>query len=259
MSKNSSLQGKVAWVVGGATGIGFATARSLGENGARVVISGRRVAELEKAVAALASLGIEAFAQPGDASSIDQVEQAAAQITQEVGAPGVLVYAAGINVPNRGWKTLDARSFARVVDVNLNGVANVLATTLPQMRKNGGGSIAVVSSWAGWRFTSFAGAAYSASKMALASMVESLNEQEAVNRIRATLVCPGEVATPLLESRPVPPSREDLERMLRPEDVADAIAYAVTAAPHVCLNELVISPLWNRIYLEPEAFTGTPA
>lgn len=253
MANENRLQSKTAWVVGGGTGIGFATARALGAAGARVVLSGRRESELEKAVAALKADGIDASAQPADAASIEQVEHAAQQICARSGNLDLLVYAAGINVPNRGWKTLSAREFARVVDVNLNGVANVLATTLPLMRANGG-SIAIVSSWAGWRFTSFAGAAYSASKMALASMVESVNEQEAANRIRATLVCPGEVATPLLESRPVPPSRQDLDRMLRPEDVADAISYAMSAPAHVCLNELVISPLWNRIYLEPNAF-----
>jgi NADP-dependent 3-hydroxy acid dehydrogenase YdfG len=126
------------------------------------------------------------------------------------------------------------------------------------MRQQGGGSIAVVSSWAGWRYASFTGAAYSASKMALAPVIESLNEAEARNGIRATLICPAEVATPILKLRPNPPSQQDIDRMLRPEDVADAISYAVTAPPHVCLNELVISPMWNRIYLEPERLRPAP-
>lgn len=252
MSEMSRLRGKVAWIVGGATGIGFATARLLGANGARIVVSGRRESELDKAIGALKEEGIDAVAQACDVASLKDVERAVERIREQVGIPDVLVQAAGINVPNRSWKTLDAASFAKVVDVNLTGVANVVATLLPLMRQNGGASIAVVSSWLGWRYASFGGAAYCASKTALASVVETLNDQEARNGIRATLVCPGEVATPLLATRPVPPSQEDLERMLKPEDVADAIAYAMSAPAHVCLNELVISPLWNRIYLEPE-------
>lgn len=256
MSDMGRLRGKVAWIVGGATGIGFATARALGRDGARVVLSGRRESELDKAGAALRAEGIDALVRPCDAASPEDVESAVQWMREQAGIPDILVQAAGINVPNRSWKVLDAASFRRVVDVNLNGVVNVLTALLPLLRQNGGASIAVVSSWLGWRYASFGGAAYNASKTALASVVETLNNQEAQNGIRATLVCPGEVATPLLATRPVPPSKEDLERMLKPEDVADAIAYAVSAPPHVCLNELVISPLWNRIYLEPERLNG---
>jgi NAD(P)-dependent dehydrogenase (short-subunit alcohol dehydrogenase family) len=61
--------------------------------------------------------------------------------------------------------------------------------------------VIVISSWAGWRFTSFTGAAYGASKMGLAPWRESLDDQEGRHGIRATLVCPGEVATPILRSR----------------------------------------------------------
>lgn len=251
MGDMSNLRGKTAWIVGGATGIGFATARRLGESGAKVVISGRREAELDKAVNTLQAAGIDVLAEPCDVASIDHVEQAVARIRERAGVPQILVHAAGINVPKRYWDNLDARDFARVTDINLTGVVNVLATLLPLMRQ-AGGSIAIVSSWAGWRYSSFTGPAYSASKTALAPVVETLNEAEAKNGIRATLICPAEVATPILASRPNPPSPQDIERMLRPEDVANAIHYSVSAPPHVCLNELVISPLWNRMYVEPD-------
>jgi len=168
------------------------------------------------------------------------------------GPPEVLVLAAGINLPRRHWRDLDAEGFARISRVNLEGVASCITAVLPGMRQRGAGSIAVIGSWAGWRFTDFTGPAYSATKFALASVVESLNSQEGVNGIRATLVCPGEVATPILRSRPIPPSDEEIGRMLRPEDVAAAVLYAVTAPCHVCINELVISPRWNRMYVGGE-------
>lgn len=256
MDNMNNVRGKLVWIVGGATGIGFAAARLLGRNGARIVLSGRRESELRKASAELSSVGVDVQIQPCDVASIDEVEHAAQHIQQAAGAPDIVVHAAGINVPKRNWETLDARTFSTVINVNLTGVANIVSTVLPLMRKNGGGSIAIVSSWAGWRYASFTGPAYSASKQALSPLVESINEQEARNRIRATLICPGEVATPILINRPVPPSSQDLERMLQPEDVADAIGFAVTAPSHVCLNEMVISPLWNRIYLETERLKG---
>jgi NADP-dependent 3-hydroxy acid dehydrogenase YdfG len=124
-----------------------------------------------------------------------------------------------------------------------------VAAALPAMRKAGTGTIVVVSSWAGWRFLPFTGAAYGATKMGLGPLVESINYEEGHHGVRATLVCPGEVATPILKSRPMPPPDADIARMLQPEDVASAIAYAVTAPARVCINELVIGPSWNRIYL----------
>ena len=241
--------GRVAWVTGGATGIGLAAAQALGAAGYSLVISGRRVAELDKAVQALTADGIAAQARPLDVSDAGSVQAAADAILAEHGRIDALVLSAGTNVPNRTWKNLTAEGFNKVAAINLNGVAYCVAAVLPAMRKAGAGSIVVVSSWAGWRFLPFTGAAYGATKMALAPLVESINYEEGHLGIRATLVCPGEVATPILRSRPVPPPDADIARMLQPEDVGSAIAYAVTAPARVCINELVIGPSWNRIYL----------
>ena len=245
MTKESAAP--VAWITGGATGIGLATAKALGAAGWTVVLSGRRAQELERAVKGLA--GVRASAQPLDVADAAAVEKAAAAIVAEHGRLDALVASAGTNVPDRAWTKLRPEDFAKVAAINLGGVANCVIAALPAMRKARAGTIVVVSSWAGWRYLPFAGAAYGASKMGLAPLVESLNFEEGHNGVRATLVCPGEVATPILRSRPVPPPEADIERMLQPEDVAAAIAYAVTAPPRVCINELVISPSWNRIYL----------
>ena len=243
------LDGQVAWITGGGTGIGLATARALGAAGASVVISGRRQAELDAAVASLSAAGVRARAAVLDVSDADAVGRVAAAILAESGRIDVLVCSAGTNVPNRFWNGLTPEAFARVTAINLNGVAYCVSAVMPAMRAAGRGSIAVVSSWAGWRYLGFTGAAYGATKTGLAPLVESINDQEGRHGIRATLVCPGEVATPILRTRPVPPSEEEMARMLRPEDVADAIAYVVQAPAHVCLNEVVISPTWNRIYI----------
>lgn len=246
---SARFEGQVAWVTGGGTGIGLETARALAREGATVVVSGRREAELGQAVAAIRADGGRAEAMPVDVSDADAVSRAAGAILASHGRVDLLVCSAGTNVPNRYWSALTPEAFAKVTAINLDGVAFCVMAVLPAMRAAGSGTVVVVSSWAGWRFLPFTGAAYGATKMGLAPLVESLNDQEGRNGIRATLVCPGEVATPILRSRPLPPPEEDIARMLRPGDVADAVVYAAGAPAHVCLNEIVISPRWNRIYI----------
>jgi NADP-dependent 3-hydroxy acid dehydrogenase YdfG len=242
----------LAWITGGATGIGLESARRLARAGYRVAISGRRDSELAKAIETLAAEGADdAIAAPLDVSDADAVGRVAASLATS-NRIEVLVCSAGINVPNRRWKDLDAAGFARVCRINLEGVASCIAAVLPGMRERSGGTVVVIGSWAGWRFTHFTGAAYGATKTGLTSIVESLNYEEGRHGVRASLVCPGEVATPILRSRPVPPSEEEIARMLLPEDVAAAVHYAVTAPTRVCINEIVVSPSWNRMYIGGE-------
>jgi NADP-dependent 3-hydroxy acid dehydrogenase YdfG len=69
-----------------------------------------------------------------------------------------------------------------------------------------------------------------------------------MNGIRSTVLCPAEVATPILDRRPVPVSAEDRARMLQPEHMADLIVFVAKQPASVCVNEVVISPTWNRGY-----------
>lgn len=251
-ARQQGLEGRLAWVTGGGTGIGKATAAWLARAGATVVISGRRIDELEKTAAELRAEGLRIEVAPADVSDAASVAAAHAAISGRHGPVSVLVCAAGTNVPNRSWSKLAPEGFAKVVQINLVGVANAVHAVLPGMRAAGAGTICVVSSMAGWSYRDFPGAAYSASKTALGPLVESLNDEEGRHGVRVCHFCPGEVATPILKTRPVPPADEEIARMLRPDDVADAIGYVVTAPPHVCLAEVVIAPTWNRFYVGGE-------
>jgi NADP-dependent 3-hydroxy acid dehydrogenase YdfG len=246
------LAGRTAWVTGGGSGIGKATAAWLARAGATVAISGRRGEELDKTAAELGAQGLRVVTAPADVGDAASVAQAHASIVERCGPVSVLVCGAGVNVPNRSWGRLTAADFARVVGINLNGVTNTVLAALPAMRAAGDGTIVVVSSILGWMYRDAAGAAYGASKTALGPLVESLNDEEGRHGIRACHLCPGEVATPILKNRPVPPSEEEVARMLRAEDVADTIGYVVTAPRHVCLAEVVIAPTWNRFYIGGE-------
>ncbi|MCP5265767.1 MAG: SDR family NAD(P)-dependent oxidoreductase [Burkholderiaceae bacterium] len=252
---NEGNPGPLAWITGGGSGIGLAAARALGSAGFTLALSGRRAATLEAAVAGLQAEGIAAEAHVLDVSDADAVQRCANALTEAHGTIATLVCSAGTNVPNRFWNRLAPADFARVNAINLNGVAFCVSAVLPGMRSAGQGTIVVVSSWAGWRFVPFTGAAYGATKTGLAPLVESINDQEGRHGIRATLVCPGEVATEILRTRPSPPPDADIARMLQPEDLGAAVAYVVNAPPHVCVNELVISPTWNRIYIGADDLT----
>ena len=81
------------------------------------------------------------------------------------------------------------------------------------------------------------------------ALTNSFNIEECVNGLSATALCPGEVATPILKSRPVEPSDEEKARMLQEVDLGRTIRFIAEQPAHVCINELVISPVWNRIYL----------
>ena len=93
------------------------------------------------------------------------------------------------------------------------------------------------------------GPAYTASKAAMIALSHSFNIEECVNGLRATALCPGEAATPILKKRPVEPSAEEKARMLQEDDLGRTIRFIAEMPPHVCINELVITPVWNRLYV----------
>lgn len=243
---SNALPGKVAWVTGGASGIGLASARALAASGATVVISGRRQSEIDHAIASAQADGLVLHGLTLDVSDAAAVEQVHARIVSELGPVSVLVCSAGTNVPTRFFKRLTAQDFGKVVDINLKGATHCALAVLPGMRAQRDGVIVVVSSWAGHEFLPFTGAAYNASKAGLTMLVRTLNHEEGRNGIRSTLVQPGEVFTPILKTRPRAPSTADCEQMLQMQDLGGLIHYVATLPPHVCLNEVVISPTHNR-------------
>ena len=230
---------RVAWVIGGGSGIGRAAAGALAASGARVVVSGRRAESLDE-TASLAGGRVTAI--PFDATDADALRAAHDQISTTLGPVTDLVIAAGLNTPKRMWRDQSMSEFQAIVDTNLTAVARAIDAVLPSMRHAARGTIVVVSSYAGWLPTANSGVAYSASKTALASLCVQLNLQEGAGGIRATHLCPGDVDSDFLGMRPVVPDEAARQRMLRPEDVARAIQFVIDSPPHVRIDELVITP-----------------
>ncbi|HUN68175.1 MAG TPA: SDR family oxidoreductase, partial [Burkholderiales bacterium] len=176
---------------------------------------------------------------------------AAADIEKRHGRIDILVTSAGTNIsgPNRNFKTMSAEGWDEVVAVNLNGLFYCCHAVLPGMRSRKDGLIINISSWAGRYASALTGPAYNATKRAVIAVTESINIEECRNGIRATSILPGEVATPILEKRPVPPAPQERARMTQPEDLGAAILFVAAMPARTCVNELIISPTWNRLVI----------
>jgi len=244
------LEGKVAWITGGGSGIGLAGAIELVKAGARVVISGRTEKTTREAEKQLKALG-DAEGTLLDVADKKAVAATAAGIEKRHGRIDILVTSAGTNIGGgrRNLNTLTLEGWDEVVAINLNGLFYCCHAVIPGMRARKDGLIINISSWAGRYASVLTGPAYNATKRAVIAITESINMEECANGIRATSILPGEVATPILEKRPVPPSKEERARMAQPEDFGRAILFVATMPARSCVNELVLAPTWNRFYL----------
>jgi NADP-dependent 3-hydroxy acid dehydrogenase YdfG len=238
------LDGKVAWVTGGGSGIGLAGAIELQKAGAKVVLSGRTRATLEGA-----QKHVKAEIMVCDVGDRNEVASTAAEIHKRHGRVDILINSAGINLPKRSFRDVSNEGWDQIVAVNLSGMFYCVQAVLPGMRSRKDGLIINISSWAGRYASVLTGPGYNSTKHAVIALTESINLEEAANGIRATSVLPGEAATPILEKRPVPPTPEVRARMLQPEDLGRTLAFIATLPPRVCINELIISPTWNRFLL----------
>jgi NADP-dependent 3-hydroxy acid dehydrogenase YdfG len=243
------LAGKIAWVTGAGSGIGEAAALKLAEEGAALVLTGRRAAPLEAVAARIRAAGGTAEVQPADLMDKNAVKAIGTFIAGRFGRLDILVNNAGLNITARRWAVLDVDGVDELVRGNLSSAMYCVAVALPLMRAQKDGVLIHTSSMAGRVISPLSGAGYTAAKHGVVAMSHTLNMEEGANGIRSCVVCPGEVATPILDKRPHPVSAEERARMVQSEDVGDLIRYVACLPPHVVLNEVWINPAWNRSYV----------
>lgn len=241
-----NLQDKVAWITGAGTGIGEAGARALAAAGMQVVLSGRRPEPLERVAA---EIGDAASVEPLDVSDRTAVQAVADRIIERSGRLDVLVNSAGINVKERNWHNVTLDDWDRVIRIDLDGAFYCTKAVLPTMIEQGDGLIINISSWAGKHVSVVTGPGYTAAKHAMNAMNESLNMEHGIHGVRACAICPGEVATPILDNRPIPVSDEDKAKMVQSQDCGEVVRFIAELPAHVCINDLTISPTWNRGYI----------
>lgn len=235
-----SLTDKVAIITGGGTGIGQAIATAFVDAGAYIALVGRRAEPLAQTAASLPADRIMCY--PCDVADREAVNAMGQAVQERFGTVDILVNNAGTNTSPRSVSDVKPEDWDLTIAVNLNGVFNVTRTVLPGMRQQRDGLIINVSSIAGLRATTLGGAAYSASKHGVVALNHIINEEEVAYNIRACVICPGEVETPLLDRRPEPPGPERRAEMLQPEDLAAAALFVANLPPRACVSELIIKP-----------------
>jgi gluconate 5-dehydrogenase len=202
LSSLFSLEGRVAAVTGGSSGIGNAMASALARAGARVVLIARDVGRLEPAAAVL---GSSAAWVSADLSSRDEVARAAAEAAEPFGQPDILVNCAGVNLrPPLG--SLPVSDWDMSMELNLTAAFLLGQAYGPSMTARGWGRIINVTSQQANRAFGNSGA-YGVSKAALAALTRSQSEAWAPSGVCCNSVCPGWVSTPLTASVAADPAR----------------------------------------------------
>ena len=232
-------------VTGAGTGIGQAVAETFVGAGAHVALLGRRLEKLNETANKLTASQVLCFSC--DVSDRDTVNSTIHKITEDFGPINILVNNAGTNTNPRSVAEVNPSDWDRTIDINLTGAFNTIRAVLPEMRKQQDGIIINISSIAGVRASKLAGAAYSASKFGMVALTHSINEEEMDYGIRASVICPGEVETPILDHRPEVVSAEHRARILQPDDVAAAVLFIAGLPPRACVPELIIKPT-SQIY-----------
>jgi NAD(P)-dependent dehydrogenase (short-subunit alcohol dehydrogenase family) len=241
-----NLTGHVAWITGAGTGIGESAALKLAAAGCTVVVSGRRPEPLDSLVERIVAAGGVASSEPLDVADKHAVSAVVQRILEAHDKIDICVLSAGINVTDRNWPVLTTDAWDDIIAIDLNGAFYCCHSVLPSMREKGQGLIINVSSMAAKGISALTGPAYISAKHAMNAMTASLLLEERNNGIRATVICPGEVATPILDARPVPVSDQDKARILQSEDLGELVLFVAQQPPHITLNEILITPTYNR-------------
>jgi NAD(P)-dependent dehydrogenase (short-subunit alcohol dehydrogenase family) len=185
-----NLEGKVALITGGGTGIGEACARLLAADGVKVAVMGRRPEPLERVASEIGGL-----AEPGDAARAADCARVVAAAVGAFGRLDIVVCCAGAE--GEGALTaMEEQTWRRVVDANLEATMQVSRAAVPIMIEGGGGSVVNVSSLAALVAPGNM-AAYVASKTAVLGLTRSMAVDYGPKGIRVNTLCPGWVRTPM--------------------------------------------------------------
>jgi NAD(P)-dependent dehydrogenase (short-subunit alcohol dehydrogenase family) len=230
-------------ITGGSRGIGLATARRLAAAGDRIVLAARSEADLERAVEEIRLAGAEAWAWAGDVTQPDACEAMVQHARATAGTIDVCVLGAGIGhwAPTQSMTDEQWRS---TMAVNVDAAFYTTRAVLPMMTEAGRGHLCYVSSVLGRRGVPNM-AAYAASKAAVSAFAESVAAEVKPRGVKVTVFYPGTTATGMRDHqtmRPQTPDITDEELQLAPEDVADAIAWAIGVSHRAYPTAVTVEP-----------------
>jgi NADP-dependent 3-hydroxy acid dehydrogenase YdfG len=240
------LDGKTAAVTGASSGIGEATVRALVAEGAAVVAGARRKERLEELVEEVTQVGGKMVGVECDITDEKQAQDLVRRAVEEFGRIDVLVNNAGIMLLSNIERGL-SDEWRRMFDVNVIGLLYATHAAIGYMKEQRSGHIVNISSLAGRRVRPTTGV-YSGTKFAVNAISEALRQELLEDSVRVTVIEPGVVETELQSHMTDEEAIESLDAMrerldaLQAEDIANAIAYAVTQPERVSVNEVLIRP-----------------
>jgi NADP-dependent 3-hydroxy acid dehydrogenase YdfG len=235
------IENKVVVITGASSGLGEATARLLGQGGAKLMLGARRIDRLN---ALAAELGQSDAAMATDVTNAGQVKALVDRAVALYGRVDVIVNNAGL-MPHSPLARLKIDDWNRMIDVNLKGVLYGIAAVLPQMQAQKSGHIINVSSVAGHKVNA-GGAVYAATKHAVRALSEGLRQEVKPFNIRTTIISPGAVATELADHVTDPEAlvrvRAAYEDAISADSFARTVAFAMSQPDDVDINEILFRP-----------------
>lgn len=238
------LKGKVAIITGGTRGIGFETVRTFKENHAEVILFGSKAESVEKAITELKNEGYEVEGYYPDLSNYEEIENTIKKIIAKYKHIDILVNNAGISA-NKKIEETTSEDFAKIMNLNVNGIFNMTKAVVPYMKENNGGVILNTSSMVSI-YGQPSGVGYPASKFAVNGITKSLSRELAPFNIRVNAVAPGVTNTDMIASLP----KEQLEPIVKtiplgrigePRDIANAFLFlASDMASYITGNVLSV-------------------
>lgn len=229
----------IVWITGGASGIGLACAKAFAEKNYCIAVSGRDEKKLNDAVSMLESINADVIGTITDVSKSDEITDAIDEIIKSFGSsPDILINNAGIS-PWSTFSETTTEEFDAVMNINVIGYFLAAKAVIPGMLAKGCGDIVQVLSIASKKaFVN--GAAYNASKHAALGMTDSLREDLRGKNIRVISVFPGATETPLWDEAE---RVKYHEKMMQPEDIAQAVMLTLELPRRAAVEEIVIRPI----------------
>lgn len=251
------LEGKVAIITGGNSGVGAATAKKFAQEGAKVVISARREAQLEAVANEIRETGGEVFPVVSDISKPEDAVKLVAAAVEKYGKLDILINNAG--VLDNGLKAIDKfaeEDIDKVLDINTKGTMYMIREASKEMEKANYGSIVNVASVAG--VMGCGGAAYVASKAAVVGITRHTALRFASTGVRCNAICPGTIVTPMVAG--MKPDNMDMDifgQMMKhndlkvapcmPDDVANMLLFFASDESRAITGQSIVTDFGSTL------------
>ncbi|HDZ8800455.1 TPA: SDR family oxidoreductase [Staphylococcus aureus] len=228
------LTDKVAVVTGAGSGIGEAIATLLHEEGAKVVLAGRNKEKLQNVANQLSQDSVKVV--PTDVTNKEEVDELIKIAQQTFGGLDIVINSAGQMLSSK-ITDYQVDEWDSMIDVNIKGTLYTAQAALPTMLEQSSGHLINIASISGFEVTK-SSTIYSATKAAVHTITQGLEKELAKTGVKLTSISPGMVDTAITAAYN-PTDRKKLE----PQDIAEAVLYALTQPKHVNVNEITVRPV----------------